>query len=205
MLTVCTLLWQPNAASRSFSTMYDEGWVEKLHRGFRRNLTIPFRFICFTDRRRKFAEPDIEQERIRAESPDYSTCIEPYRLGVPMVLVGLDTVVVGNCDKLAEYCLSASRPAFPVDPYRPQQVCNGVGLVPAGWQIVATSHRGENDMEWVRSFPHERIDSLFPGQVQSYKGAVKKRGLGDTRICFFHGQEKPYQLSHVQFVQEHWI
>ncbi len=36
MLTVATLFWQPNVASRDFSRCYDESWVEKLYRGFRR-------------------------------------------------------------------------------------------------------------------------------------------------------------------------
>lgn len=205
MLTIATLLWQPNAASKPFSTMYDTSWVEKLYRGFRRNLSLPFRFICFVDRTYWFGEPDIEQITLRDPKPSYATCIEPYRLGVPMILVGLDTVVVGNVDHLADYCLSGRLPAFPVDPYHPHQVCNGVGLVPAGWDIIARAHRGENDMEWVRAFPHERIDRLFPDQVASYKGRVKRRGIGDARIVYFHGQEKPHELPHIQFVREHWV
>ncbi|MCF6111995.1 hypothetical protein [Mesorhizobium muleiense] len=205
MLTVATLLWQPNARSRDFSRCYDEIWVEKLYRGFRRNLTLPFRFICFVDRSYSFTEPDIEQQRIKAPRPDYGTCIEPYGLGVPMILVGLDTIVTGNIDHLAEYCLTADRFALPRDPYHPKIVCNGVALVPTGHKKLATRHRGENDMEWVRRFPHRIIDDLWPGQVVSYKGHVKKHGIGDTRICFFHGLEKPHQLPHVAWVKEHWI
>jgi hypothetical protein len=204
MLTVATLFWQPNAASRDFSRCYDETWVEKLYRGFRRNLTVPFRFVCFVDRLYTFGEPDIEQHALRDPKPSYATCIEPYRLGVPMILVGLDTIVTGNIDHLAEYCLTADRFALPRDPYRPIIACNGVALVPTGHRKVATLHRGENDMEWVRKFPHRYIDDLFPGHVQSYKGSVKKSGIGDTRIVYFHGQEKPHQLPQVRWIKEHW-
>lgn len=204
MITVATLLWDANARSRDFSTMYDEGWVERLYRGFARNLTGPFRFVCFTDRRRRFAEP-IEASLIRDPSPSYATCIEPYRLGVPMILCGLDTVVTGNVDHLAEYCRTARVFALPRDPYRPAIACNGVALVPKGHLKVATMHAGENDMEWVRRFPHAFIDDLFPGQVVSYKGSVEKAGLGDARVVYFHGKKKPHELAQVDFVREHWV
>lgn len=59
-------------------------------------------------------------------------------------------------------------------------------------------------MEWVRRFAHRFIDDLFPGQVLSYKGAVKRQGLGDARIVYFHGREKPHELPHVGWIREHW-
>jgi hypothetical protein len=208
MLTLATLLWQPNVSSRDFSRCYDESWVEKLYRGFRRNLTAPFEFVCFVDRLRTFSEP-IGQQTFRdmhlGRVLGYGDCIEPYRLGVPMILVGLDTIVTGNIDHLADYCMTSDRFALPRDPYRPRIACNGVALVPTGHRKVATLHRGENDMEWVRKFPHRYIDDEFPGAVVSYKGAVEKRGLGDARIVYFHGQKKPHQLPHVAWIREHWI
>lgn len=204
MLTVATLFWQHNNQSKSFSQCYDEGWVEKLYRGFARNLTSPFRFVCFTDRDRVFSEP-IEQERIRDPEPSYATCIEPYRLGGPMILVGLDTVVTGNIDHLANYCDKARWLGLPRDPYKPRIACNGVALIPRGYEDVAEKHRGENDMVWVRSFPHRMIDDIFPGDVQSYKGYVKKHGIRDTRIVYFHGLEKPHQLPDADFIKEHWV
>lgn len=204
MITVATLFWQANDASYDFSRAYDETWVEKLYRGFARNLTRPFRFVCFTDRPREFCEP-VEQEPIRGRL-DYSACIEPYRLGEPMILVGLDTVITGNCDALADYCMTAERFAVPLDPYNPRQVCNGVALVPRGHERIALEHDGQtNDMEWVRRFSPAVIDQVFPGQVASYKVHVKPRGLGDARIVYFHGLEKPPEIYQTTpWVREHW-
>jgi len=194
MITVATLLWQANANSQSFSRMYDETWVEKLYRGFNRNLTQPFRFVCYVDRVRGFREP-IEHLQIASHRPGYGDCVQPFELGVPMILCGLDTVITGNIDHLAAYCLNEDLIALPRDPYQLSRACNGVCLVPAGKKQVFTDWRGENDMDWMRKQPHVFIDDLFPGQVQSYKGAVKSKGLGDTRIVYFHGEEKPHQLS----------
>jgi len=203
VLTVATLLWDANRHSEVFSRMYDEEWVHRLYRGFKRNLTIPFRFVCFTDRPRIF-EPGIEQDAILAKEPGYGACIEPYRLNEPMILVGLDTVIVGNIDHLAEYCLNEKTLALPRDPNRPEIACNGVALVPAGHKHIAEMHQGQNDMEWVRRFPHVFIDDLFPGEVKSFKRHVKDKGLDAVRICYFHGDEKPHQLPANHPILRYW-
>ena len=203
MLTVATLLWDANEKSQPFSRCYDETWVEKLYRGFGRNLTQPFRLVLFSDRRREFGEP-IEQRPLSSVRPGYADCIEPFRLGVPMILVGLDTIIVGNIDHLAGYCFSADQVALPRDPYAPERSCNGVALVPAGQERIYRDWRGENDMEWLRLQPHVFVDDLFPGQVVSFKGSVRDRGLGDARIVYFHGVPKANELEHLPWVREHW-
>lgn len=204
MITVATLLWDANPTSFAFSRQYTEDWVERLYRGFARNLTRPFRFVCYSEKPRTFAEPIVCIPTLPAK-PTYGDCIKPYELGAPMILVGLDTVVTGNIDHLADWCLAAPRIALPRDPYNLQQACNGVALVPEGWQCIAQEHAGENDMEWLRTFPHDLTDELFPGQIQSFKGAVRDRGIGDTRICYFHGAEKPHQLPADHPILEHWV
>ena len=183
--------------------MYDESWVEKLHAGFRRNLTRPFRFVVFTDRERAFS-PNIDQERLQAVEPDYGCFTEPYRLNEPMILVGLDTIITGNIDHLADRCLSGRLIALPRDPYSPQRACNGVALVPAGNRHVFDDWRGENDMVWIRGQLHHFIDDLFPGQVVSFKGHVSRHGLGDARIVYFHGHQKPHQLQGVEWIDQNW-
>jgi hypothetical protein len=204
MLTVATLLWGVNEHSQSFSNMYDESWVEKLYRGFARNLSEPFRFVCYTDRPYEFAEP-VEQVRMRARVPTYADCIQPYELGGPMILVGLDTIVCGPIDHLARSCVERSDLGLPRDPFNPRQACNGVSLAPAGCEKIAADHWGENDMDWVRTFPHSYLDDEFPGQVVSYKGSVKKNGLGDARIVYFHGREKAHELPVGHALLDHWV
>lgn len=204
MITVATLLWTPNGRSLPFSRMYDESWVVRLLNGFARNLSHEFRFILFTDRDRELPAC-IEQRRISADRPDYSTCIEPFGLGVPMILCGLDTVVTGDCDALAASCLTRKTIGLPRDPYAPHRACNGVCLVPAGFESVANLHRGENDMEWVRKFPHSFIDDEFGDAVKSYKGHVQAHGIGDTRIVYFHGRSKPHELPPGHPILAHWI
>lgn len=215
MLTIATLLWDWNPQSHHFSRYYDESWVDKLYRGFARNLTVPFRFVCYTDRQRHFVEPAIRIAEIEARTPNYSTCIEPFGRGEPMILCGLDTVILRNIDHLEQYCMNA-RPnhiALPRDPYQWDRACNGVCLVPAGNEAIYTEHAGQNDMEWLRSRPHVFIDDIFPGSVKSYKGHVLgqtigqagPRGFKDIDICYFHGMPKMHQLQDVPEIRDNWI
>lgn len=203
MITVATLLWAPNKHSLPFSRHYTESDVEKLYRGFSRNLSVPFRFVCFVDYPRDFVEP-IEQELIQGE-PNYGSCIQPYKLNEPMILVGLDTIIVGDCDHLAAYAIGADKIAVPRDPIHPPKVCNGVALVPGGHARIWTEFPGGNDMDWIRAQDVNVIDDIFPGQVASYRVHIKKTGLtADTRIVYFHGREKPHELPHVGWIDRHW-
>lgn len=204
MLTVASLLWDKNEASYGFSQMYDERWVTRLYSGFARNLSVPWRFVLFTDRERDLPK-EITQERMKAPRPTYADCIEPYRFGVPMILVGLDTVVTGPINHFAEYCQTADKLALPRDPYHLERACNGVALIPAGYQCVYRNWNGENDMETVRKHPHVFLDDIFPGQVVSYKGSVRKGGLGDARVVYFHGDQKPHQLESEPWIRQHWL
>lgn len=216
MITVASLLWDKNAKSYAFSTMYDEKWVVRLYEGFKRNLTVPWRFVLFTDRKRDLPK-EIKQEMLRAEVPDYSSCIEPFRFGTPMILVGLDTVIVGNIDHLAEYCLNEEILALPRDPYKPERSCNGVCLIPEGHQCVYRNWKGENDMEYLRKQDHVFIDDLFPGEVISYKVHIRSKP-GSTiisepennpftkaRIVYFHGSDKPHEVTHLPWIKRHWL
>lgn len=205
VINFVTLLWQQNEHSHDFSRMYDETWAEKLYRGFKRHYDGPFRFVVFTDQEREFSEP-VEQRRLASRVPSYSDCIQAFELNEPSIIVGLDTIITGDITPLVEHCFTSNKIALPRDPFNPKQACNGVTLVPAGQREIWTRHDGENDMGWLRMQPHDYIDDLFPGKVLSYKRHVKFDGLGDARIVYFHGRQKPHEIyNEVPWVREHWV
>lgn len=204
MLHIACCLWDANEKSESFSRCYDESWANKLYAGFRRNLTRPFRFVVFTDRKRKFAS-GIEQEFLASKKPDYGCLTEPYRLNEPMILVGLDTVIVRNIDHFADYCLSADKVALPRNPYKLEQSINAVALVPAGHRRIYDECRGENDMDWMRKQDTAFIDDFWPGQVLSLKAhRIRDVGFGDARIIYMHGRPKADALGHLDWIKQHW-
>jgi hypothetical protein len=204
MLTVSTCFWDVNEGSESFSRCYDQTWVEKLYRGFKRNLTIPFRFVCFTDRIRTYREP-VEQELLERRPITYGSCVEPFKLNEPMIFVGLDTVITGNIDKMARWCIQGKgkKLALPKHPFEEFSI-NGVVLVGAGQRHIFDTWRGENDMKWMRSFPHDRIDELWKDRVVSYRAHVRGKALNKARIVYFHGREKMHEIPHVPWIKECW-
>lgn len=202
MLTVATLLWDPRPDGLATSRCYDETWVDKLYRGFARNLSRPFELAVFSDRLRSYAEP-VRQHLLARPEAGYGCCIEPFKLDTPTLIVGLDTVVVGNCDDLAAGCETGRLIGLPKSPGKPY-ACNGVALVPAGWRCVFDHWRGENDMEWLRRWPHAFLDDELPGRVKSWKLQARPDGLGDARIIYFHGEAKPHQLGDLPWIREHW-
>jgi hypothetical protein len=206
LLRVVTCLWQPNQHSLPGSLCYTDEWVDKLYRGFRRNLSLRFEFVLFTDKYRRFQEP-IRQEILSNKEPDYGSFTEPYRLDDPMILVGLDTVIVGNIDHFWNYCFTADKIALCRDPYKLERSINGIALVPAGFRWIWDTWQGENDMEWLRQHAEHTvfIDDIWPGHCLSLKAHdVRAKGLQGARVIYFHGVPKPHKLGHLGWIREHW-
>lgn len=203
-LAIATCLWQPNSKSQEFSTCYDESWVEKLYRGFRRNLTLDFKFVCYTDKKYSFSEPVI-QVALGDGEPGYGSMVEPFRMEGPLIVVGLDTIIVGKVDGMARYCFADGPVVLPRDPYQLDRSINGVALVPRGHRRIFDEWAGGNDMEHLRRYDWKAIDDLWPGWVVSLKAHdVRRRGLREARVVYFHGNPKPNHLTHLDWVREHW-
>lgn len=202
MITVATCFWSPNRHSAPASHCYTPDWVDKLYRGFKRNLTEPFRFVVLTDREYEFAE-GIEQERLSTDEPGWESMIEPFRIEGPLIVAGLDTIIVRNIDRFAHWCRTGDKIALPRSPGK-DYACNGVAFVPAGFTGVYTRWRGENDMEWLRKQPHALIDQIWGREdVVSYKQQVRPNGLGRARIVYWHGSPKMDELEE-PWVRDHW-
>jgi hypothetical protein len=205
MLVVAACLWDANEKSLPSSRCYDESWAEKLYRGFKRNLDVPFRFVVFTDRERQFCK-GIEQERLQAKNPGYGCLIEPFKLNEPTIICGLDTVVLDRVGHMARYCLDGDSIALPAHPSKPGVTINPVVFVPKGHRRVFDEWRGENDMEWLGQQDHIKTDVMWPGEIRSYKlHDVRVRGVQNARIVFFHGNPKPDGLIHLDWVRKHWV
>lgn len=204
VITIATLLWDANGSSHSFSKMYDETWVTRLYDGVARNLSLPFRFVLFTEKGRELPG-HILVERLSTNTPTYANCIEPYRLNMPMILMGLDTVITGPINHLVQWCFESKEIGLTRDPYNLRKAANGVALVPAGHRRVYDEWRGQNDLEWMQKQPHVDLDALFPAQIVSYKGHVMKHGLGDARIVYLHGHPKLNELPDDDPVKRQWL
>ncbi len=203
MLTVSTVLWDANSQSLKHSRCFTDVWATRFFNGFRRHLTVRHRSVLFTDRQR-----DLPNWIEQIVQPDlgcngHGDCVRPFELNEPMIFAGLDTIVIGNCDKFARYCLDSDRLALPKHPYEDVSI-NGVVFCPAGQRRIFDEWRGENDMKWMRRWPHNRIDELWPGRVVSFKAHVRTGNARRARIVYFHGRPKMHEALEHPLVVDHW-
>jgi hypothetical protein len=94
MLNVVCLLRQGGKVG------YDASWVKKLQRAVDRNLTIPHRFVCFSD-------CDVTCERIPLIDGDHGfwskmQLFRPGMLSGPTLFLDLDTVICSNLDEMMQ-------------------------------------------------------------------------------------------------------
>ncbi|MCW5759238.1 MAG: hypothetical protein KIS90_05680, partial [Phenylobacterium sp.] len=194
----------PNRYSAAASRCYTPEWVNRLARGFARNLTIPHRFVVLTDRHYDGFDAEVTQERLSTDTPDWASMIEPFRIDGPLIVAGLDTVVCGNIDHLAAWCAVGDRIALPRSPGK-DYPCNGIALVPAGFRSVYEDWDGvTNDMEWLRRQPYMLIEKISATAVVSYKCDVRPNGLGDARVVYMHGRPKLDELGDLEWIKAHW-
>jgi len=206
MLHVACCFWDANQYSKDFSKRYDETWVEKLYSMFRRNLTLPFKFIVFTDYQRDYLESRIHQAALMTKVPTYGCMIEPFCLGEPTIVCGLDTIILSNIDHMARYCLDdGAKVAIPNHPSLPGRKINPIAFVPRGNRGIFESWCGENDMEWLEKQDTVDTNLLWPNQILSLKlHDIRRKGVQGARIIYFHGEPKADSMGNVDWVREHW-
>lgn len=122
---LCTL-YEGDSQVPKTSHVFDAHWADKLYRACKRNLTVPFRFICLTDRLRgAFEEKAIEV--VPFEIWHYvggcMTMLECFRPDLRIqqgFYMGLDTIICGSMDEIATYRGAFAMLAHPARPVAPQ-------------------------------------------------------------------------------------
>ncbi len=102
-----------NVVCLKWGQLYGPDYVNKLYRGIARNLTLPFRFVCFTDDPSGIVEPveckplpPIELLPSRPSSAHRKLSLFAETLDDlegPTLFLDLDVVIVGSMDRFFEY------------------------------------------------------------------------------------------------------
>lgn len=210
MLTVACVLYEGKDVPSHSKDIFTPEWVDKLYRGVRRNLTQPFEFVCFVDKDYIFEER-ISVRKLELPYRNMLSLLESFKLKGKVLFMGLDTVITGNIDHIANF---DTQFAMTRDPNNPKIGCSGVMLFenPGVWEKVKEDHenigrnfqmcRCPSDMKYLTTIPHDYLDDMG---IYSYKVHIKKNRelLDDARIIYFHGREKPHEIKE-RFVDEHW-
>ena len=173
--------------------VYDTAYVEKLYRGFKRNLTIPFDFICLVDKNYIFQE-DIKAVRFKRSVDQYGwmSLMEMYRPEICegiRLTVGLDTIITGPVDDILQ--AQVSKFAVCTDPMSPDKICNAITLstpefceefwgmwegneaklIPDSKLVFENAPPAPSEMVLMRKYYGDSpcIDKVFPNRIFSYK------------------------------------
>lgn len=202
MITVACLLWG------SWCHPYGENYVRKLRDRVDQHLSVPHRFVCFSDR-------NIEGvETIRFE-PKYRWNLNKMILYRPdnglegrVLAFDLDVVPIGSLDDFAAYdgrfaVCESFHPAF--SGYAGGSIVGfEAGTLPHLWEDLES-----NSGEWTdKTEGSERFyyraqmpdcdfwQRRLPGQIASYKRHCQNGIPHDTRVLCFHGKPRPHERGY---------
>ena len=191
---VVTALFDGRQTDVPHSTgIYNTAYVDKLYRGIKRNLTIPFDFICLVDKNYTFGE-DINAVRFKRSVDQYGwmSLMEMYRPdlceGIRFT-IGLDTIITGPIDDIVTS--TVSKFAVCSDPMYTNKICNAITLstpefceefwgmwegnedklIPESKLILENAAPVASEMVLMRKYYGDspRIDKVFPNRILSYK------------------------------------
>ena len=204
MITVCCVKARPG---------YDAQYVNNLYSMVKRNLTIPYRFVCFTD---DPAGVKCYTKKLPANLVGWWAKLSIFRFGLmtgKVLYLDLDTIICDSLDFVDEY---QGDFAILRDFYRPEGYGSGVMLwnksqpqVWADW-IKNPVDDPLGDQGWIeKKIPNaDRLQDVFPEKIVSFKVDCSEKVPEKASIVCFHGSPKPHELDKVyevdSFLLQHW-
>jgi len=217
-VTFAVVLYEGVDVPNHSKGIFNEEWVTRLYHGIARNMKRPFRFVCFVDREDYDLPAPIEQKMLQLPYRNMFCLLEPFREDLGRVIfMGLDTVITGSLEQLVGY----DGPfAMLRDPNYVTIGCSGVmsfPYTPSVWEtFLRERHTDRNefrlgghksDMMFLNTVPHEYLDDSGIRGIYSYKVHIKREPslIERASIVYFHGREKPHELTHLPWIRKHWI
>ena len=195
--TIATIYFENHPSNRvhKFSRMYDEEYVRRLH-DFA--TSWGYNFTCISDTEFK----GIDTRPFKLRDRNYWSVMELFAHDLGEVLsCGLDTVFVGDLSDLFSF---SGHLGMLTDPNNDRKSCNGIMRFPHRpdiWDEYSkdpekVQRQYGDEMAYIASFPHERLDTIYKGQVLSYKCHVLKgEDTSNARVVYFHGKPKPRDVG----------
>lgn len=194
--------------------IYNAEWVAKLQRGVARHLTLPHRFVCFSD---VDVPCGVERIPLVTDWPGWWGKLEVFSTPIDgtTLYLDLDTVVVGSLDRIAAY---PHRFTMCHEYYRPHLLCS-TAMAWSGdfsWLYEAFAEDPEGLAQHYDSvLPGGRIgdqafleDCLFEERVATFRDLFGERSIAsykvhncqdappvDAAVVSYHGRPKPHEIK----------
>lgn len=196
-----------------FGEKYSSDWANRLFAGVKRHCSVPFRFVCFTEKPKDLhSDIHIEQREDLSGWWNHLYAFSGWT-GYRQMMIDIDDVITGPLDDLATY---DGPHAVNSDVYNSKNVDGGFQLISPGnglklWKqfivnpSAVRSHYYSDKQFYIAHINDSlRVDNLFPGQWVSYKVHCQNKGLPENaRIVGFHGKPKPDEVNE-EWIKEHW-
>lgn len=223
MNTIATFLWGSWEQDRGLAYLYT------LQDSVAKHCSVPYRFVCFTDRPLAAMRLGIETVPLNVdEIPGVMKKMVAFRpcskMTGTILALDLDTVIVDSLDPIFEIKLEENTIITCEDIYSRGKIGGGVHLFREGFgmnefwrpicrQLLAYSDRcGGSERYFMRVRAKELGSDLDlrywqaikPAPVVSYKGACEAGVPPGARMIWFHGIPRPHQTCEVEWVQRAW-
>lgn len=193
MLTVCCVNW---------GKKYHPRYVLILEAMVKRNLSIPHKFVCFTDKPFNYSC----ETRPLPGLEGWWNKVYLFKKGLfegKVLFLDLDVVITGNLDELVNYSDEfTSIKDWNYDSYNSSVMI--LGNHPEIWNDFTpeVAQRLHGDQDWITyKLPFR---NYFPETwCQSYRGSATAGVHKDCKIVCFHGEPKPHEAK-APWVKELW-
>ncbi len=175
--------------------------VLALRKQIEKNTTVDYKFVCYSDVLIGDSIP------LKRGYPGWWSCVELWRATGPSILLGLDTIILGNIDGLLKLSTEVEENEFLLldSPFHAGEFVNGIQVYNGDWSWLyenfnyekeSAIHRGdENYLINEIQKKNAKIGSInkhFPG-IYNYKRQYKFKQFRDAKIIYFHGRPRPWQ------------
>lgn len=223
-----------NVVCIKWGTKYNFEYVNKLYNMVKRNLTLPFKFICFTDDRTQII-PEVEcRDFLIPGMTGWWNKLTLFNKDINLegdcLFLDLDIVIYNNIDKLIHYT-SSDRFNIPRDFGQPDNLYNSSVMkfnvkhhsfiweeyinkksifdkVHGDQNVISTIFLTEKYRTMLVPFQDEWIHSYrwpFRGKPEKYNKENRYNMLPGAMIAVFHGNPKPNQVLDLSdWVKTHW-
>lgn len=214
MITICCL---------KQGMKYGAEYVNKLFSMVKRNITIPFDFVCFTDIS-KGIDSSVRVESLPYNAPYWWGKMGLYKAKIDgvntekLLFFDLDVVITGNIDGLcrfeSDFACAKDYPYHSLSVYDKRQKWGNtsvllltVGSQAKIWETYIKKGCSLNekfgDQEWINENFYGKCDLIPERFVKSYKlHELAGDEIPDCQVVMFHGRPKPHECG--GWVAELW-
>ena len=202
--------------------VYSKEWVDKLYRGVRRNLDIPFRFVCLSN---DFASCDYEVAPLTTNSWGWWNKLDMFRANLftgPCLYIDIDNVICKNItDAIAN--LPSNKMLMPIEPYNNilnssvifwngnyshlyhNYVLNQSRIVEQ-YRLPTPQQPAIGDQGFIRDNTNvEAFNNYVDQNFFGWKHHIVGEHINDPAILIFTSTEKPTNNQHLELVKNNWI